>query len=116
MGTARKQEETRRHTRLPVSLQVMLRYGPIGLLRAQARNLSLEGMFINTGQVSLPRGVTVELMFTLPDTGALHAHQLAATVVHTSGEGVGLAFVRTSVPTATAIQRFLQEEPHPALN
>ena len=47
----------------PVSFSVDIRYGKRYFFSAKARNLSAEGMFLETTAVTLPPGTLVELEF-----------------------------------------------------
>ncbi len=57
------------------------------------KNLSIEGIFLNTGDLSIPNGTLVDLEFSLAD----HRWQISGLVVHQAMKGIGVMF-RVSQP------------------
>lgn len=101
-------QDLRQDSRFELRLDVMLHYRPLGLLRARTRNVSLEGMFVEMGQIMLPKNVDVEITFSLPGTGRLQPHQLHARVVHSGRDGAGLAFLNYNLSTLRALRGVLK--------
>jgi hypothetical protein len=105
--------EKRWSTRVPVNLDVALRYDALGILRGRARDLSLEGMFIDTGRVMLPYHAALEINFAMPDGDHRRLHAVPAVVVRTSNGGVGAMFRNIPVDTARALKSVMQRSEAP---
>jgi hypothetical protein len=84
--------EQRWSPRQAIRLNLVLYHTEMGLLRCQTRDLSSEGLFVETNGVHLPIEAPVDLDFVLPDNGASHLHRIRAKVVRNNGEGCGLIF------------------------
>lgn len=95
--------EKRNDIRTPFGFDVMICYEPFGLLRGRTRNVSLEGMFVETGQVRLPKNVCVQVVFSIPGVEKAQSHQIFARVVHSSKEGAGLAFMSSKLTALQAL-------------
>ncbi len=100
------EKEQRRHPRQAVRLPVFLHYPPLGIIRATTQDVSLEGMFVETGPLSVPRGAEVEV--SLPLEGAFGTYRLRARVVHSRRGGVGLVLHSATVDTIQALDRWLR--------
>jgi hypothetical protein len=55
-----------------------------------ARNLSATGVFVETGDMGLRKGQTVELAFAISLGVVIKLHRRAAVVAHVSRGGTGL--------------------------
>jgi hypothetical protein len=87
--------ERRWSRRKPVSHEVLVRFAELGMLRCQLRNLSFEGAFLETGRISLPPTVDIELFFNPPaEDDAAEAVCIGANVVRSHIEGAGVSFVK----------------------
>ncbi len=80
--------ERRRSSRLPVDFEVIMRYRQRRFPVAQARNLSPEGMYVRTSNLTLPTGTMIEIEL---DRWGRH-WLIPAIVVHGDSRGVGLMF------------------------
>ena len=56
----------------------------------KASNLSASGVFVETGDLGLRRGQTVELAFAISLGTVTKIHRRTAVVAHSSGGGTGL--------------------------
>jgi hypothetical protein len=65
-----------------------------GALVATMRDLSLGGMYVETGPAGLPQNSAVKVSFALPDSGSHESFTLEAVVVRRGRDGSGLMFVR----------------------
>ncbi len=74
--------------RHPVNFVLYIHYRDKRIFPAQAKNLSIHGMFIQTNSLTLPKGNLVDLEFSLSDT----SWQIPAVVVHSSPAGLGVMF------------------------
>ena len=93
------QSERRWSSRKPLILNVALYYDRIGLLPCQTRDISTEGMFIQTRHVTLAEGIAVDAVLTgLGRTPAHHLH-LPARIVRVHRDGVGLRFNNFDIDT-----------------
>ncbi len=84
--------EHRWSPRKAVKMDVFINYRPLGLVRGETRDISLEGMFVETGRIALPKNEAVDISFTLQHEKEAGVHHLGAYVVHSSDKGVGLMF------------------------
>jgi hypothetical protein len=85
--------ERRYSARRSVDLCVHIRYRGRRLHCAIARNLSVDGMYLDVRSITLPNGTLVELELEIEGKELL----VPAIVVHHSGSGVGVMF-RSSQP------------------
>ncbi|HEY9198356.1 MAG TPA: PilZ domain-containing protein [Gammaproteobacteria bacterium] len=83
--------EHRWSERKPIEMDVALYYAPVGTITGTTRDVSLEGMYVQTNGIDLPLHAELEVSFvTRTGSGAPHEHHLPAYVVHGNGAGVGL--------------------------
>lgn len=72
---------------------IMLNYQPLGLVRANARDIRPDGMSVDTGRVSLPRNSAVEVSFSFRnEEDRVQVHRLDATVTESGLQGTRLTF------------------------
>lgn len=102
--------EHRWSMRKPTNGAVVLNYPSLGLLRANIENISLGGVFVNTGRISLSVNTPVEMVFELPDDGARRIRKAEALVVRATGGGAGLMFHKFNPATFRLLQALLLEE------
>lgn len=84
--------EHRYARRKSVELRVWLTGARFENRPARARNLSLDGVFIETFKDSLPAGSFVSISVPPGQAGARRGCCLGALVVHSKGNGAGLMF------------------------
>lgn len=89
-------------------LDVMLAYGPLGLVRATARELHLGGMIVDTGPVTLNEQTEVEVSFTHRHKDEFVTHRISATITDAHHGGATLAF-RSYARTTLQVLRVLLE-------
>jgi hypothetical protein len=83
--------EKRWSMRKPITLDVVLHHGTVGVMKCKTRDISLEGMFIETDRPLLPIDDPIHLDFILQnDNNKLH--HIRAKVVRTSDTGMGVMF------------------------
>lgn len=80
--------ERRLSARHPLTLPVQILYGKRRFSRAQALNLSAQGMYLEVSNVILPPGTLLGLEMTCLGTD----WHLDAVVVHRDNAGVGVMF------------------------
>ena len=83
--------ENRFSARKPVALEVDLHQGRIRFGTFKARNISLEGMFVETGPINLYPSDLIDATLTVGRESTAR-HEIRAVVVHCTEEGVGLLF------------------------
>jgi hypothetical protein len=82
--------ERRLHTRHRARTTVYITYpGRTGKL-CKARNLSANGVFVETSNLGLRKGQQVELAFAINLGSVTKIHRRTAVVAHISGGGTGL--------------------------
>lgn len=89
---------------------VVLNYPSLGLLRASIENISLGGVFVNTGRISLSVNTPVEMVFELPEGDARRVRKAEALVVRATDGGAGLMFHKFNPATFQLLQALLLEE------
>lgn len=99
--------EFRSNERKPLTLHVVISYPGLGLVCGRTRDISLGGMFVETGQVILPRNQQVGLCFHLPMAGEDLLCVADARVVHNGQRGVGLGFRQMEKRTQEALREVL---------
>lgn len=78
--------------RRPVSLELVINYPALGLLRGKATNISNDGMFITTAaKSSLCSYCNIEITINLPELSDTPL-QLQAVIIHGSFQGIGIMF------------------------
>lgn len=89
---------------------VMLAYGPLGLVRATARELNDYGMTVDTGMITLEEQAEVELSFTHRQRDEYVTHRLR-TRVTASGRGTAvLAFCDYARTTLDLLHKLVAGE------
>ena len=79
--------EKRHHQRVDLEFNAQLVYRRRGF-PVRVKNLSTEGIFMETGALTIPTGTLVDMEFGLAD----HSWQISGLVVHRCPEGVGVMF------------------------
>ena len=80
---------------------------PVGSFRAAVRDISLGGMFIETGETELRLHAPVSVSLVLRDRGEMSSHRLHAMVVRTTAAGAGLMYLDSSAETLQPLRRWL---------
>lgn len=93
--------------RIPVNLEVLLDYPSLGLIRAKARDINLNGMFIDTGQIALAADEALAVTFVIDGGIDKKPYNLKAKVIHTANRGVGVRFWNLDAETAQSIKKFV---------
>lgn len=84
--------ERRKTPRKSMAMDVALYYGGLGMLRGVTRDISMNGMFIETGPIKLPVNVPVDIVFGVGDGKQSAQHRLSAMIVRSVETGVGAMF------------------------
>ena len=106
--------EQRWSDRTIISVSVAIHYAPLGLVIARTRDVSSQGMFLESRHIALPPDEVIQVSFVSP----LLQHGLNTTaeaeVIHTSKEGVGLHFqnIELCFSTATVDRPIIQTGVH----
>ena len=85
--------ENRWNMRRFIRLNVMIYYGPLGLISGLSRDISATGMFVETGRIALANDETIDLNFRFKDGFEEKNYSISASVVHSSHKGSGLKFL-----------------------
>ncbi len=85
--------ENRWSQRTPLELNILIQYGPLGLICGRSKDVSPKGMLIDTGRITLMPDETVEVTFSYPGKLDAKTVSLPAQVVHCSDKGVGVEFI-----------------------
>ncbi|MES9846428.1 MAG: PilZ domain-containing protein [Candidatus Sedimenticola sp. PURPLELP] len=84
--------EHRCSPRKPVSMDVVLNYRSLGLVRGQTKDVGVGGMFIKTGRIRLPVNAMVDVSVIMEGARGMRPFRTEAIVVHTVDGGIGLMF------------------------
>lgn len=85
-------QERRWCARKAIELDVALYYDRLGLLSCRTLDMSMEGMFVNTGRIILSAFTKVHAVLTHHNGTASQQLRLPAKIVRVSSEGAGLQF------------------------
>lgn len=77
--------------RKTVSVGLVVNYPALGLLRGTAKNISHDGMFIETAATSLCNYSDIEVTMNLPEFSDSPV-QIQATIIHSNENGIGIMF------------------------
>jgi hypothetical protein len=102
--------ERRWHARAPIKIDVALYYDGLGMLRCRTHDVSLEGMFINTGAIALPYHVPIDIVMPQMSDGepGPGMHRFPAYVVRVANDGVGAMFRNLDIRAFRALERLLR--------
>jgi len=78
--------------RKPIALNVAIYYDRLGLLPCKTLDMSMDGMFIDTGRISLSTNAKVDAVLTSHDGTVGQQLRLPAKIVRVNSEGAGLRF------------------------
>ena len=84
--------EHRWSVRKPVDIDVRVYHGGFPGARVRARNIGMEGMYIETRGLALPKNSVLDVEFRLDDAGEGQNFRVPSFVRHVSGGGVGVMF------------------------
>ena len=79
------------NNRKPSSIELVISYPALGLLRGKAVNISHDGMFIETAAISLCNYSNIVLTLNIPELSETPIN-LQATIIHNSDKGIGIMF------------------------
>ena len=99
--------EHRWSLRKPVSFEVRVSQKCNPVIRCRSRNISLEGMFIETGIVIPPVGSCVDVEFALLSGEVWEQIRMPAVVVHRTEYGCGIVFHAFNTKVFRSIERML---------
>jgi len=86
--------ENRWTERAPMQLNVLMHYSPLGIINGVSKNVSSNGMFVDTGRITLISGEHISLHFRYPDQLEGSIYTVDAHIIHTSTKGAGLKFLK----------------------
>ena len=79
-----------------MSVDVVVNYRSLGLVKGRTRDIGLGGMFVETGRVNLPVNAMLDVSVLIEGAHGMSPFRTGAIVVHSAEGGVGLMF--TDVP------------------
>lgn len=99
--------EQRWSQRKPLHMPVRLHYDPVGDIEGTTRDISLEGMFVETGGIRIPPKSQIEVCFETEDNGRRVEHRVPAVAIHGSSDGVGLMLHHVDYENFYALRRLI---------
>ncbi|MDX1811027.1 MAG: PilZ domain-containing protein [Gammaproteobacteria bacterium] len=89
--------ENRWVERTPIQLDLVIYYGPIGLIRAQTKDISANGMYVNTGLISLAPDEQIKITLSYATAVDKVTCQMTGQVIHSDSDGAGIAFIDSPI-------------------
>ncbi len=86
------EHDRRWSARMPIALNVAIYYDRLGLLPCKILDLSMEGMFIYTGRITLTTHTKVDAVLTSHNSKESQQLRLPAKIVRVNPVGAGLRF------------------------
>jgi len=86
--------------RVPMRLNVLMHYSPLGIINGTTQNVSSSGMFIATGRITLIAEELLSLHFRYPDQLEGKLYTVDAQIIHTCQDGAGLQFIKFQLDPA----------------
>lgn len=86
------EQDRRWSARKSVTLNVAIYYNRLGLLPCKTMDMSMEGMFVNTGRITLSTNAKVDAVLTSHYGAESQQLRLPAKIVRVNAEGAGLRF------------------------
>lgn len=86
------EQDRRWSARKSVALNVAIYYNRLGLLPCKTMDMSMEGMFIDTGRITLSTDAKVDAVLTSHYGSESQQLRLPAKIVRVNAEGAGLRF------------------------
>jgi hypothetical protein len=86
------EHDRRWSARKPVAQNVAIYYNRLGLLPCKILNISMEGMFVYTGRITLTTNTKVDAVLTSHNGKESQQLRLPAKIVRVNPEGAGLRF------------------------
>lgn len=102
--------EHRWSMRKPVASSVMVKSNSMGVIQGRVRDVSLGGIYVDTGNKPLDINSSVDLAFVESAEPAKRVCVVPAVVVRTTNEGAGLMFNRFAPSTFRMLQSLLLNE------
>lgn len=96
--------EHRFHPRATVEAEAVIFNRGTAAAIGRTRDLSLGGAFVRTGTLNFGRNTPLELELALRTAEGVERHRLAAFVVHSGAEGIGLMFLSANADVRAAIR------------
>ncbi len=86
---------------------VAIYYDGLGIIRCRTQNVSLNGMFVETGVVGLPYGATVDLALINSNSNFSNQCRVPADIVRVDEDGTALEFRELSLSSYSRIYKLL---------
>ncbi len=96
--------ERRWSIRKLIVMDVALIYDGLGMVRGKTLDISMEGMFIVTGAITLPYNVPIDIVLEMAEGKDRKSHRLPALVVRVAEDGIGTMFRNMEVGALRALQ------------
>jgi hypothetical protein len=95
--------ERRLGPRKRLALEVMLDHRRLGLQRCHTRDVSLEGVFVESDKLALRRNSVVDLVLKIPVDGKAKHYRIQAKVANIRGRGARFIFRTLDEKTYSAL-------------
>ncbi len=95
--------ERRDTPRIPIALEAILNYNNQNCRQSITRDISLDGVFVETGPKRLSKKGPMELAIKLPTNGRNKFHKFHAQVIRLAGNGAGFIFDKVDTDAYAAL-------------
>lgn len=95
--------ERRDTPRIPITLEAILSYNDNNFQHSTTRDISLDGVFVESKNGHVPKKGTMELAIKMPYEGLTKYHRFHAQVVRVTNNGAGLVFDRVDTDSYAAL-------------
>ena len=85
--------DNRWNERQIIHLYVMIYFGPLGLIKGVAKDISCSGMFVESGRIILSNDEVIQVSFQYPSADGDKSFTIPAHVIHSNKHGAGLQFL-----------------------
>ncbi|HEX7043720.1 MAG TPA: PilZ domain-containing protein [Burkholderiales bacterium] len=95
--------ERRDTPRIPIALEAILDYNRQDPQPSVTRDISLDGVFVETRSGTVPRKGALDIAIKLPGDGGARYHRFHAQVVRVTDRGAALVFDRVETDSYAAL-------------
>lgn len=100
-----------RHTdRKPMVLEVVVVCPRLGLVRGRSVNLGNGGMFVETGNVTMPINAPVKIYFQPDRVQSAENDKISGMIIHLKGQGFGMMFDEPDAEGRRLLDRLLSSQ------
>ena len=100
--------EHRLSERVDIPVRILIYHNGVPVISSESRDLSLDGMFVGTGEIKYNKNTRIDVEFSVSDKASTKRVRLPAIIVHQSKRGFGLMFTGMDRSGYKALQKLIQ--------